>query len=383
MAKFPVSPLFKTASRDIQRAAARNFQNSDYGKLINEVRQAYRRPQTEQQIAGILRKYKNLSPRRALEQIAGSDFASVVRTVEQYGKRGGLPKDIIAGFLKSLGPAGNILKALAFSSKSDLGARDTISSLTQLLRAFGGEAIMPEGWHNVRDVNRGIEASIQKLQSMGYTVFKPGEEPAGRGMGPQPVKATRFSDKRRTVDLTMGTNAQQRFGRDHPIVTGAMVETPDSTNVYEFGYDYEAATLYVRYKAAAAPKERRSAPGPLYAYYAVTPEQFLAIYKTKEGGTGEWIWDNLRERGTVSGHQKDYRLVGVMGEYVPRKATLKLNPITKQKEEWYIPRMVKTQTGQWIKSRLPAQSAEPTGGFMVGERGAGGGPRSGKNSPRG
>ncbi len=162
-----------------------------------------------------------------------------------------------------------------------------------------------------------------------------------------------------------------------------MVPTPGSDNVYEFGYDAEHAYLYVRFKKGLAPHEqaRPNAPGSLYRYAGVTPDEFLSLYKTRNGGTGEWVWDHLRIRGTVSGHQKDYELVGIMDTYVPRKATVKRNE-KGVLEEWFIPRTVRSETGKLLKSRKGAELA-PTTGFMVGERGAGGGPRTGRYSPRG
>ena len=390
MPRFPLNALFKEASREIKLAAARNFSNSDYGKLIKEVERAYRQPTSEAKIAGILRKFKGLSPRRALDQIAGSDFASVVRTVEQYGRRGGLPKSVIAGFLKSLGPAGNILKALALSPKTDLGYRNSLNDAVAMIRAFGGEVLLPKGQGTVQDVNRGIEAAIQRLQEIGYTVTKVGEPGTSGGrVASKTDEGIQPTGSRKTVDLEMASGLQQRFGPNHPIVTGDMVPTPGSTNVYEFGYDYEHTYLYVRFKGHGAPKEhvRPNSPGPLYRYAHVTPEEFLSLYKLRNhsgegGGPGDWVWDHLRERGTVSGHQKDYELVGIMDGHVPRKATVRKNAEGKL-EEWFVPRMVRNQHGKWLRSRYKEELA-PTSGFMVGEkRGGGGGQRTGRYSPRG
>jgi len=41
--------------------------------------------------------------------------------------------------------------------------------------------------------------------------------------------------------------SEQRFGLDHPIVTGEMVDAHRSSNVHSFGYDIESAYLYIRY----------------------------------------------------------------------------------------------------------------------------------------
>lgn len=386
MAKFPINPLFKVASREIRLAAARNFAKSDYGRLINEIERAYYRPERERDIGGILRRYAKLDPRKALRQIGGNDFASVIRSIEKYSKPGGLPKSVISAFLKSLGPAGNIVRALAFSPKTSLGYRSSLNDAVAMIRAFGGEVIMPKGSESVYDVNRGVEAAIKRLQEIGYTVTKVGEEEPKRGQVPQPVAPTRLSDERKTVDLGMASGLVQRFGKNHPIVTGVMVPCPGSTNVYEFGYDFEHAYLYVRFKASAPRQELRMAPGSLYRYAAVTPEEFLSFYRLRNhsgngGGPGDWVWDHLRVRGTVSGSQKDYELVGTMNGYVPRKATVQRNQAG-QLEEVFKQRMVKNQQGKWMRSRFKDELA-PTSGFMVGERGAGGGPRNGRYGPRG
>jgi hypothetical protein len=47
---------------------------------------------------------------------------------------------------------------------------------------------------------------------------------------------------------------------------------------------------------------------------------------------GGWVWDHLRIRGTVSGHQKDYELAGIVGGYVPRKATY--GPLMQAGDGW-------------------------------------------------
>lgn len=92
----------------------------------------------------------------------------------------------------------------------------------------------------------------------------------------------------------------------------------------------------------------------MYRYSPVEPELFDELYKTRRGGDGHggsstpgtWIWSNLRIRGTISGHQKDYALVGVMQQYVPRKAT-----VHPDMGEILVERQVRTTEGKWLKSR--------------------------------
>ena len=404
MARFPLNPLFTKASREIQQAAARNFQNSDIGRLMREVKSAYSNPGSVSKIAGIIKKYHRISPRTMLEQIAkgsGGSLADVVRTVERYGK-GGPGRSAIAAFLKALGPAGNILKALSFGAKSDLGARESLLAITQAIRAFGGEAWLPRGQGTVTDLNRAIEASIQRLGELGYNVTKVGEENVKNGrVATRTEESIQPTGNRKTVDVPL-SGAVKRFGPNHPIVTGDMVPTPGSTNVYEFGYDLEHGFLYVRFKDHSGHRKKGEtppqSPGSLYRYHGVTPEEFLSLYKLRNhagegGGPGDWVWDHLRQRGTVSGRQKDYELVGVMNGYVPRMATVaqvkdvngKLEIVEKGGElaEVFRPRQAFLHTGRWVRSQLDLEKA-PTSGFMVGERrGGGGGQRTGRYSPKG
>lgn len=136
-------------------------------------------------------------------------------------------------------------------------------------------------------------------------------------------------------------------GEDSPFAHE--IYTPQSSNVFSFTYDPLASTLYVTYKAprinpaAVGMVRGRSGSrqlrgklgktiagktnerGPLYAYFDVPVRVFqrmkLAVSK------GKFVWDELRVRGTVYGHQYRYRLVqgsvtpDVGGVYIPRRAT--------------------------------------------------------------
>jgi hypothetical protein len=73
----------------------------------------------------------------------------------------------------------------------------------------------------------------------------------------------------------------------------------------------------------------------------------------KADSKGTFIWDNIRIRGTISGHHFDYQLVGVQASYVPRKATL-----TPRGEE-YVSRSVFSDRGRQLKSALPQRLVRP------------------------
>ena len=63
---------------------------------------------------------------------------------------------------------------------------------------------------------------------------------------------------------------------------------------------------------------------------------FLTMYNAPSKGI--FVWDEIRIRGTVSGHKFDYRLEAVRNGYVPRKATM--TPAG----EMYLPRSVKVRS---------------------------------------
>ena len=79
-----------------------------------------------------------------------------------------------------------------------------------------------------------------------------------------------------------------------PIRAGAQ-----SSNVYEFGYDIDNHYLYVRYQE---PHEHGTKAGPGRSI-ATRPCSPTSSLRYNAGSKGIWVRDNLRIRGTISGHQ--------------------------------------------------------------------------------
>jgi len=175
-----------------------------------------------------------------------------------------------------------------------------------------------------------------------------------------------------TTEPTGDSKPIVRSRSGHPIVTGEMVRAASSSNVWAFGYRFNEGSLYVRF-ANKGENNQPVGPGPLYRYSGVTPDAFLSMMTA--GSKGMWVWDNLRIRGTMSGHQKDYELVGIMPTpdypegYVPRKATVQPvyeymskrgTPLKRPRkvgnEEVYLQRDVQTSRGHWLRSQLPSTS---------------------------
>jgi hypothetical protein len=114
-----------------------------------------------------------------------------------------------------------------------------------------------------------------------------------------------------------------------------MRKTPGSSNVYAYTW-YEdeqvrrhqrpnmadMGTMIVTFKDwEPGQKERNNTAGPTYAYSHVSRGKFEMFEAMASETAGGAVWDFLRLRGTISGHQHPYRLLSVTGDYIPRKAT--------------------------------------------------------------
>lgn len=174
----------------------------------------------------------------------------------------------------------------------------------------------------------------------GFTTLpRPQQQPAAppRGIGPSQIGAPPLP------------------GEESPF--GQEILTPESSNVYSFSYHREqgqrTGTLYVTFKAPKLSSDvktgkgrlggrdqlrgslgstitgKSNARGPMYAYYNVPPGVFTRMQQASS--KGKFVWDKLRIRGTIYGHQYRYSLVqgavitsgGASGTYIPRKATKK------------------------------------------------------------
>lgn len=113
--------------------------------------------------------------------------------------------------------------------------------------------------------------------------------------------------------------------QDWEVVQQQMRLTPGSSNVYGYYFEFESRTtgiLYVTF-LGTIPGGGRGGAGPTYAYYTVPAAVYHRFQRECESSAGSAVWDNLRIRGTIWGHQFTYRLIQPGGDYVPRKATQK------------------------------------------------------------
>lgn len=348
MAGLSSNPLFTRASRSIRDSAKQSFRRSDFGRLLRELEVAHQRPAAgPRDLPKLLRAYQRGGSQRLLRELARSDAGRLARDLERYARRGSLGRKIVSQVLGALGPAGQFLQALSGvagpmgKSTSSSRAR-SLEAATKLLQSFGYEILPPGKTQSPEDLQRSLEAARAFLETHGRSVPLP--QPAQPVAMPQP--APEATEGRSTVDVMMSNGMRRRFTKNHPIVTGKFV-TCHSSNVHSYAYNVNTWELYVRFLGGEG--EHRAGPGPIYQYSHVPPELFLTLLKA--GSKGSWVWDNLRIRGTVSGHQFDYRLVGIVGSYVPRKATYT------PEGEWYLPRTTRTNQGRVLTSARPSAPA--------------------------
>ncbi len=329
--------LFRQAEKSLRDALLRDFGRSAFGRVLA----------AGPEVGAMIR---NL---RALGRLPRTDpYRQACDEIERYAAQG--LSDWVKAYLKSLGPAGRLLGRLA-----GLGPRSQASSLEAaiaLLESFGFEVLAPK---EAEEALGRARARRSEAAARSYL------ERHGRPV-PTAAEAEEDLQKRRQAAGPGGgmvwvqtRGGLRQFPADHPVVTGDMVPV-QSTNVDSVGYDAATGTLYVRFLYRYRRGEREAAaPGSLYGYRDVWPEEFLTLLEA--GSKGGWVWDHLRVRGTVSGHKKDYFLAGITGGYVPRKATLAFvrGPKTGRMypAEVFEPRTV-LSGGRWITSRLPPETVQ-------------------------
>ena len=122
-----------------------------------------------------------------------------------------------------------------------------------------------------------------------------------------------------------GPGYQRTLNPNDPILTGEM-QRVQSSNVHSIGFEFNfdqplKSKLIIRYLQ----KDRRGSSGtvggPTYAYDNVHPDWFQDLREA--GSKGKWVWDQLRIRGTVAGHQYPYNLIRAAQGYLPRRAIIR------------------------------------------------------------
>lgn len=156
-----------------------------------------------------------------------------------------------------------------------------------------------------KHLQRGFGLSARDKQRIQSITNKIKRDPTGRRV----AKTMEQSIKRRERDEQREQKRQKR--------EMLKMKPCTSSNVHSYGYDPEARILYVRFLGGTS--KNRTGPGPLYEYSSVPPDVYQQM--DSAASKGSFVWDALRIRGSMFGHQYDYRLARVTRGYVPRKAT--------------------------------------------------------------
>lgn len=186
-------------------------------------------------------------------------------------------------------------------------------------------------------------STIKKISSIVGKAMEARRRAKARARGAPPVEDFAWFDPRTYAEQLRDLAEQQREEDGYPIETlgrdatydpelWAEVQSRevlvDSSNVYSYFWEQEkqsSGILYVTFLdwEPGMKSEDRAGPGSTYAYYDVSNVVFQAFEAEARSTPGGAVWDMLRVRGTIHGHQYRYKLVQVAGEYVPRKATAK------------------------------------------------------------
>lgn len=346
-------PMADFITKQIRKA----FSGSILGKMLRSAEKYKAKPPTpsKQKPAGkkpaAPRKKKKTDPltsdpnlRKLLEKYKSAPIGKFVAELEKYAK--GKDERLIQEFLENMGDFGRMVMAM-MADRTGGGVTREIQAAVNLAAEYSDRP----------DV---IEALADILKQKGVQVtWLPGQDQI-------PDRPKVIRSRPNTVPVNLGQGTPVNFPPEHPIITGDMIPAK-SSNVHSYGYDLDSHSLYVRFLDTQEDGTRRG-PGPIYRYFNCKPELFLLMMNSPS--VGRFVWDHLRIRGTLSGHQLDYALVGVQRGYVPRKATL-----TAQGEA-YIPRTVFSDKGNRLESRKGFEIVRPL--YNGGNRGNRGKPNDGR-----
>lgn len=333
------NPLFPNYSR-AQEDAIRNFRQTSLGRVVANAAASIRRGRTPRDAARqIARDLGQQESRVRYARSAGEtgDFRSAAQRRAESAMLG----DVTAAMGSQLG---GLIGAMIRPQGTPVGSSTTIQAelavAAALLEAFGWQVTPP-----ARSKPTGPNERPDWLRPKNTPREFEYREQAGSGSGggSPPPQGPRIG----------GTTQGGAYPENDPVMTGEMIRV-QSSNVHSIGYRWNASnpakgTLIVRFLDSSGDGGKSTTGGPTYGYYDVKPEVFQAFRQA--ASKGKFVWDKLRIRGTVSGHQYQYRLIGLAKSgYVPRKATMRHGP-----DEWYIPRTVQGRNGQTYRSALPAQ----------------------------
>lgn len=343
------SPLYPNAGKMIRQEAAKAFRAKGVAKAMD---QAVRSSGGGKALHRALQAFTR-GVNASMAALSGSSLGHVAKQIRQYERGGNISqRRLIQAFLKSLGPVGELLGMIAAGGGAPSVAQ-AARMATKLMQAMGHEVTPARA---KRRLQKPLLAAKDLMNALG-------EEPQE-----YPPEDEQAENPPRTPRSEVRSGGMGGLPPNHPVNTGEMQPAPESSNVYSFGYNSDSGNLYVRFR-----DDKTGGPGSLYRYSDTTPQEFVGMMAA--ASKGGWVWDHLRIRGTLTGHHKDYALVGIVGGYVPRKATM--GPLIRVGQGWrhmteaehkagvspdymgaiYDPRTKLTTQRNWVTSIRPLSPA--------------------------
>lgn len=268
---------------------------------------------------------------------AAARAAGRARTIPESSGGGG--PDVLDAIAAKAGPRGDVVKAMLRPAGKPVGTiQKELEAAAKLLRQFGYAVESPGGGQpGQKPGQSGLSGSIRPATP------EPADEhfeEAGPEFGQYRVGGRLYN-----------------FQPDDPIITGAMIPVT-SSNVHSIGFIWNhkspmKGTLKVRFLGTNRNQspQTRGGKGPIYHYFGVHPAIFQSFRDA--ASKGKFVWDRLRVRGTVSGHQYPYELTKLQADgYVPRQATSRDLGSNGNYREGFVPRTVRGTNGKVYSSVL-------------------------------
>jgi len=249
------------------------------------------------------------------------------------------------------------------------GQQNALESIAKRAGPIGEvvKAMLRPGGQSLGGIQKELEAAAKLLRQFGYTVGVPGGAGGGQSQRPRqsvepvaPQPDEYFEEAGPEFGFHRVGGRMFQFKPDDPILTGEMLSVT-SSNVHSIGYiwnnkDPMKGTLKVRFLGTNrnTSPQTRGGKGPIYHYFGVHPAIFLSFREA--ASKGKFVWDRLRVRGTVSGHQFPYALAKLQADgYVPRQATSRDLGSNGDYREGFVKRTVRGLDGKTYTSVLDEQ----------------------------
>jgi hypothetical protein len=293
----------------LQAEARRAFRATKLGKLLTETKREIDTGRANVKL--IMQAGHNM------RQLAGSDVTRELMSEMGLGSSWAMieryaGKDAWKKIVSQLGSVGKILKSLSEGNtkQQPVGVERELEAAANLLKAFGYGIQKPGG-----------NVSVAPQHAPEFSEIDPRVQ---QQIIKQEERKQRVEERLRNKPLPFwpGYNVPlEKKSPEEPLTNMQTEMIPvSSSNVHSIGFRYDnpdMGTLLVRY-LAQLPDGRRGGPGSLYEYFHV-PSLLFERFK-QASSKGGFVWDELRIRGTRSGHKFNYDLSGITGGYVPRRA---------------------------------------------------------------